>query len=391
MLRRGSRNQGFELDVVVCVLQGCYDLRAEFRKLRDEQIAVRPFQWRFVSRRNAEEMLDLADLKSSEPLDDLEYAMPDDGHNHLLDCDCWWFVSDRVPRPVVPMRPYAVLVSDALQRYVPAAATPGVQAQERYVVRPLLQQAAWVTATTPQTVCDLQSYYGLHSERIEPLPIFTGYDFPTDGRAATPTDPYFVWLTNTGVHKNHEVVLDALEIYDAIPDAKLQALIVGPTTEAFRPDTVDDPQRPVSSEVLKFRKRIASTPALARRIEIGGELTDPQYCDALRRCRFLLSANRYDNGCLATIDAVYLRRPVLCSRYPTQQYHDEQLQLNGVFFDPHDPRDLAEKLAWMERSADEVSLPSMERLERHAWANRADEVFEIARRRLLEEAICVYR
>jgi glycosyltransferase involved in cell wall biosynthesis len=389
MLRRGARNRGFDLEVVVCVLQDRYDLRNDFRSLRDEQIVVRPFQWRLVSRRDAEEMLELANLNSPEPLEEPEYALVDDGHNQLLDCDCWWFVCDRVPRAVVPLRPYAVNVTDVLQRYVPAAATADFLVQESGVIRPLLRQAVFATATTPTTAYDLQSYYGLPSERIETLPFFIEHDYPVaEHRAATPDGPYFVWSTNAGVHKNHGVVLDALEIYDALPQARLKAFMIGPSTREFDSGGSSTPSSP---QVAALRERIASTPALLRRIVIGGELPESQYHDALRRCRFLLNANLNDNGSFAVSDAVYLRRPVLTSEYPAQRFIDERLRLNGVFFDPHDPRELAEKLAWMERSADEVALPSAADLDRHAWPQCADEVFDVAYRRLLEEATCVYR
>ena len=48
-----------------------------------------------------------------------EYAHPDDGMRQFLDCDLWLVISDRLPLPLLPIRPYILLVHDYLQRYPP--------------------------------------------------------------------------------------------------------------------------------------------------------------------------------------------------------------------------------------------------------------------------------
>jgi glycosyltransferase involved in cell wall biosynthesis len=390
MLRNGARSRGVELEVVACPLRDHYDLRTDFAKLMDEGISVRPFRWRFVMKNEAGEILDLAGRSADVRLMHSEYAIPDDGHNNLLDCDHWLFISDRVPKPIVPIRPYSALIADALQRYAPAGFSTNFLKFEQDVILPFLRDAEFVMSTTPATCYDLQSYIGLPTERIVKLPVFIEKEFHSDRCESIPTKPYFVWLTNTSPHKNHALVLDALQTYYAMSTARPKAFMIGPLTEAFRREN-DDPKWQAWPEVISVRKRIAETPILSRNIIIGGELSDREYDDALRRCRFLLNANQYDNGCLSTIDAVYLRRPVICARYPAQQYFDRLFGLNGLFFDPHDARELVVRLVEIEERADTMLLPSIESLNSHAWQSRAEEVFDAVADRLITGDALAYR
>jgi len=384
MLRKGAQNQGIELQVVVCALRGHYNLRETFKQLRQDNISIRPFAWKEVHRDTAEEMMSLAAVDPEQLPEGSRFSIPDDGHNNLLDCDYWLVISDRVPHPLVPMRPYAVYVADALQRYVPDGFSSHYKSELKRTTLPLLRHADCLMTTTPVATEDCHCYFGVPFERIVELPMAIESHFPMEPCLATPATPYFVWLTNCSPHKNHALVLDALESYYATSRLRLKAFIMGTLTDAFRSDC-SDPQWQTHPVVSAVRSRIAHSPLLAQNVVIGGELPEMQYNDAIRRGEFLLNANRYDNGCFATIDSVYLRRPVLCSSYPAQRYINERFQLNGVFFDPLDSQDLKNKLLEMDRSADSISLPAIERLEAHTWNNLADEVFSAVGHRLRKD------
>ena len=45
------------------------------------------------------------------------YQAPDDGISQFMDCDLWIVISDRLRLPLLPVRPYLLMVYDYLQRY----------------------------------------------------------------------------------------------------------------------------------------------------------------------------------------------------------------------------------------------------------------------------------
>lgn len=361
MLRRGSLAAGDEWELVVCVLKGVYDVPAEFRELRAEGIKVREIGWKTLSEAESRNALRWSDVDPEEEDFSEPYGLPVDGVNDLLDCDFWIFISDRVHRRILPIRPYAVFVADVLQRYAPEGFSDGFFAYERSTLIPFVRRAEFVLTTTPAASGDVHGYLGVPRDRIVQLPFFIDLKSSRGRCPSTPRDPYFVWLTNSSPHKNHLRVLDALRRYYGEMGGRLKAFLIGPLTRAFHPDSTDEALKALPY-VAQVRAELARSPHFEENIVVGGELPDAEYADALRRGRFLLNANLYDNGSFSTCDSVQFGRPCLCADYPAQRFIDRRLGLNARWFDPYDPQSLAEGLLHMETHADDVPLPSPEEL-----------------------------
>lgn len=372
MLQQGSREAGDEWQLVVCPLEGYYDIPVEFADCLERQIDVRPISWRVLTEPHARHILSSAGLDPDQESFDEPYCLPCDGRNDLLDCDGWCFVSDRVPHRILPVRPYSTFIADVLQRYAPEGFSDEFFEHEKRVMIPFVRRAEFVMTTTPAAREDVHGYFGIPRRKMLSLPFF--YE-PKKIQAAcrsTPDSAYFVWLSNAAPHKNHHRVLEALRQYYA-KGGTLRTFLMGPETDLFHPDA---PRRTWEHRpyVLSIRDAIA-TSGLADRIDFAGELPESEYADALARGRFLLSANLYDNGSFSTVDAVQLGRPCLCAAYPAQQFMDRTLGLNARWFDPYDSRGLASKLLEMEKTADSIPLPAPSRLQAFAAEKRAGEVF----------------
>jgi hypothetical protein len=101
------------LDVVVAYPAGVPD---GLGSLQAWGLAVRSFQWRTIDRADAARMAAVSLVPFTRPIEHERYCLPSDGAADLLDCDFWLFVSDRVEAPLLPARPYGVVVFDCLQR-----------------------------------------------------------------------------------------------------------------------------------------------------------------------------------------------------------------------------------------------------------------------------------
>jgi glycosyltransferase involved in cell wall biosynthesis len=272
-----------------------------------------------------------------------------------------------------------VFLADMLQRYAPEGFDDGFFRHEADVMIPFLRQAQTVLVTTPAAYYDAQSYIGMPRERIVQFPFFIEPKTKGARCHATPAGDYFVWSANYSPHKNQLRVLEALRDYYA-RGGRLETFLIGLGTHLFRAD-VPQPLPVISLSVNAHVEQVRQWLGAAQgaiRMTIGGEIPDAEYADVIARAKFVLNASLYDNGCLTTIDAAQFGRPSLCSAHPAQQYVDRLLGLNSLWFDPYDPRDLANKLLQMEEQSDSIPLPSAAALQ----ASHADRLAGAAYRAL---------
>jgi hypothetical protein len=352
-LKLGARKKNVDLNVVVSYLEGVYDADSEFKDLRQRGIATRATTWRTVFQKEAHAIIDMQGLKGKKGK---EYVLPGDGCNDFLDCGFWLIVSDRIGRPILPVRPYGVYELDFIQRYVPETFPEVTFEIQKVSILPLLRNAEFVIATTRALAEDIKSYGAIPSQRILKSPLLI--ECP---REPTPEGPiaegYFVWPTNTTRHKNHLRVLGALRKYYEETGGKLKTLIIGPTSEGFRPGN-QDRKWDMLPHVPEAQKLIAKTMSLSENLVIAGELSDAGYSSAISHARFLLTPNLYDNGSFTTIDVAEICR------------------LSPKWFDPYSVDDLTRALVEMESEADSIELPQREFLETLTWENRSEEIFE---------------
>ena len=78
---------------------------------------------------------------------------------------------DRFPLPLLPARPYGVIVYDMIQRAVPEAFDPVFFRSMKMGMRPTLHAAEVVLVTSPQTRMDVMAEYGLETDRVALAPL----------------------------------------------------------------------------------------------------------------------------------------------------------------------------------------------------------------------------
>lgn len=197
MLALGAKHRHDSIQIVLSVLDGTYDIEEEFRDLISiPGVYIRETTWQDYSREQAQEIMYNVDLGKTK-LTYLRYSLPDDGINNFYDCDAWFVVSDRCSAPLIPLRPYSVLVYDYIQRYVDL----GIDAYFDSSFIEQARQAKKVFVTTPQTGRDAAYYCGLKKEKVHCLEMEvslpTHVEIPENARKRD----YILWISNGTRHK----------------------------------------------------------------------------------------------------------------------------------------------------------------------------------------------
>lgn len=365
MLKTG---RGTPLDVVFAVAGGAIDMPMQ-RELGAHGISVRPFTWESVDGADAKRMAAIAQPPIPLTPRHARYAVPRDGVADLGDCDFWLFLSDRVPHPMFPRRPYGVVVFDCLQRYVPSIMTDAAWAAQATTLIPFVREAAVVLVTTPTTGIDVQTFVGVSRERIRLAPLtFTAP--VVDARTVPASAPYILWATNRSMHKNHAMVLRGLQRYYEYGGDTLDTIILGVETEYLRPDQ-EYPYAVVEDYLKPLRRSLREIGALREHVTIAGEVSDTVYRRTLAGARVLLHSSLYDNGTFAAFDAAALGIPTLSARYPAMEYLDRTYALDVQWFDARDPDDLAARLRAFHAPAGRIGAGA-ERFAALDWTRNAD-------------------
>ncbi len=374
MIRRASSEAGTPCGVRLAVIEGKYDLGAEFRDLRDDGIEVREFTWDVIDRRKSETISLVQNRPTSLPFD--EYQVPSDGMNDLMDSDLWLVVSDRLERPLAPIKPYVVFATDYIQRYVPEIFPEGVRGKGDIPFLHAARLAAGVITTTPQTRLDAISYAGVPASRLR----LAAMDFdPTWIPKLQPSrrkgPRHIIWPTNPTQHKNHDRAFDALIKYYEELGGALDVRIVGPNSRWMDPTESISPQVEAIKHVREVRSKISRSSTLQERVLFSGELSDYDYASALTDAAFLWHPTIYDNGTFAVAEAAWCKCPSLSSGYPQMRYIGERFSIPMKFFNARSVGEMAEALKDMETEAASLreQLPSREALSMHSWERHAPE------------------
>lgn len=368
-LVKGAKQAGEQVEVVFAHLDD-RDTYPDsiFGDLHGE-VSRRVFQWRRLDAKAAQRAMTYAGFPNWRPLAEF-YLAPDDRMQQFGDCDLWIVISDRLSMPLLPIRPYALMVYDYLQRYV-SIMPPGAD-------RPFLlaaRSAKRVFVTTDFTRHDAIQYAGVAERNVIKLPMLVPeFDVSVRTAIGSPKDPYFLWATNAGVHKNHKNALLALKIYyeelGGVADCKVCGVNTGDLLEGGPGHLLDLPGIRSGNE------------AFLRRIEVLGELSDADYKRTLARANFLWHPGSIDNGTFGVVEAARFGVPALSSDYPAMREMNEQFSLSLAFMNPNDVNDMARALKRIELNCAQRSamLPTLETLQSHDVEHQAAFYWEQVRR-----------
>jgi glycosyltransferase involved in cell wall biosynthesis len=347
----GARTNGNDVEVVFGHLDDATHFPDEEFDDLPNFIKRRPYRWRIMPHEEA--MRACAYAGRNGWLEPGTYQAPDDGMSQFTDCDLWIIVSDRLHFPLLPVRPYLLMVYDYLQRYVTLFDD---DTNQKFIDRAHAADA--VLVTTAFTAGDARQFAGVPVKKIKKVPMLAP-EFSageTSVRLKEDTASFFIWATNLAPHKNHENAFKALRLYYDKYGGTLECRVTGV-------DTKDILKR--DAPHLKMLMDIhQSSPALKQHLKIEGELSDQRYQGELGRAAFLWHPARIDNGTFSVVEAAHLGVAALSSDYPAMREIDQQFALNLTWMDPDDPDDMAGELKRMETGFETARqrLPSAEQL-----------------------------
>lgn len=376
MLHNGVRESGSPVEIIAVVPAENYDVAADFSDLIASGMSVREFEFGPVA----------GDLAGPFRFTERGHAVIDDGINDLLDCEFLFFVSDRIPFHIPPSIRYGMLNFDCLQRYFPEAVGEDFLELQRQSIMPLVRDAEFVAVTTPAAEEDYRSYFGIPAERVHRVPAFVDVEVlrsfgvrpessAGSGRATAGTAPYIAWVTNLSPHKNHALVVKALEIYYGQFDGALDVRMCGALTDQFR--TGAKAAKSVWFNVEKTRRLLEQRSTVQKRLHILGELSDAEYVELIAGASVVLNPSVYDNGSFSAMDGAYAGATVVQSSHPANMFFDDLFGMNSVFFDPHDAMSLAKALRRAESGESKPGPESRAKIEAADWRRLSKEFWRV--------------
>lgn len=316
------------------------------------------FSFETYNENEAKEILKKSGIVAKQFISD-SYYLPKDSSGLLMDCTHWFFVSDRIMEVLLPLKPYGIFVTDHLHRYYPYIFHENAYAAQEYCIwnfQRNIRNADLCVASTDGTVEDVVSFSGATGKIIKvPIGMDVEHFLQLINKCGEGQDgcsftfPYFIWVTNSSHHKNHENALLALKKFFG-QNARLHIVVVGCNTDLFSPNieaNLCDSRRAAASDayISRIRNMIAEEfEEYSDRIHFEGEVTDERYVQLLRDAEFLWHNVIADNGTYSIIEAACLGVPSVSSNYPQVKEICDLLQLNVRYFDPYDVQLTAQAL-----------------------------------------------
>ena len=334
-----------------------------FMPIREMGIPIRSYKWKKINYAYMKNYYSLVGAGIPDTEGE-EYYMMDDGMQMFEDCDGFIFAVDRCPGRLFLTKPHVVLVHDYLQRYMTYVYGNFYEDCVLYMAR----TAVRTLVMSPPTYNDAIMYAGLAKEKIELIPLMfelmrTGKEQPTakiqkEDEEDEDNEPYFLWSTNLGEHKNHIMAIRALAAYYN-EGGTLKCYMTGVGTDLFDPESEEEG----NEYVLKVRKLIRQE-ALEEHIKFCGNMSKSKYVQVLRGARFFMHPGLMDNGNMTAVDAASVGVPTISSSYPQMKYYEEYMHLNMRFFDPYSEKELKEVLLKTEKDWETLrsNLPTREQL-----------------------------
>lgn len=363
MLHLGSRHANEAVNVVFSCIENEYHIADDFSDLIDLGIPVRETRWKIVPKNQVEKITNNTALKHP------EYSLPCFNDLHFDDCDTWLIISDRLKRPLAPIKPFGVMIYDYIQRYAPQIFNDTFS-DAHFIAT--ARQANFILTTTPSTRLDAIQYAGIPSHRVFLSPMeFDCYAFSEQSNARKMD--YILWPTNATQHKNHICAIHALNSYYEKYNGKFNVVMTGQHTDFFLKKT-----NAYSREVTQL---IDEYPAVKKNLAIRGNIAIQDYVHLLQSAAFLWHPALIDNGTYAVMEAAFQGVPSLSSDYPQMRYINERFKLALPFCKATDPDDMARQLKQMEENHEgkRQLLPEKAFLETFSYKNIAPEFWQLVR------------
>jgi glycosyltransferase involved in cell wall biosynthesis len=261
-----------------------------------------------------------------------------------LRADAWLALVDRFWAPLLPLRPYGVVVYDMIQRHSPQGFAPVFLQWMKEGMKPTVREAHTVLVTSTATRDDAIAEYQLDPSRIEMVPVacephrrFSSVAIDPVPRARA---PFILSVANASGHKGAEVLLRAYARLKKQVRGHVPLLVLaGWRTDALAPSYrggLDD------KYWIRIRQLIRELGLVDNRdLACLGFVSDSQLLDLYQRCAVVVNAAKHDNGSFSLIEGAYFGRPLISSRYPAVESLCERFGISPRFFPIDDDAGLA--------------------------------------------------
>lgn len=383
-----------QIEVVVGIPDSYLNsVKVELGQVRREfpSIEIRGFNWRILTAGEVEDILPLHGVVVQRFISK-SYQVPTDDHENFLNCNFWFIVSDRIAHPLVPLRPYGILVTDHLQRYVPeifdCKTFQDMDSGAWNFIR-AVRNADLAVVTSQGTAADVEMYSGCLNKILQIPTTLDTEHFLDIARQherccqAITARPYCVWVTNTSKHKNHLRMLEAIRRYFEVYNGILDIVVTGEDTKLFDPQeklTKNDPRRPLWRNPYARKVRGSVNSILgqwAARIHWAGGVNDSEYVAIVRNSQFLVHNVLADNGTFSVIEAAILGRPAMSSDYPQMRELNKQFELDLHFFDAFDIDGTARMMSGLEGAQTYRGSRQLEQIEKFSWRSWDERVVTV--------------
>lgn len=204
------------------------------------------------------------------------------------------------------------------------------QLRER-LYRAFCERATFVCVQAEWTKQDLVQHYGIAPEKVTVIPwgsVFTAYQKPAAECAHSVVakfglpDEYFIYPAVTWPHKNHEVILRALQLLKRDRRLIPHACFTGALTE--------------HRMVLE---KLAAELGIANQLHFLGFVSTDELQSLFSSAKAMLFPSKFEGFGLPVLEAFHTGLPVLCSRSSTLP---EVAQDAALYFDADSQMELAE-------------------------------------------------
>ncbi len=289
-----------------------------------------------------------------------------------LNADAWIALVDRFWAPLLPDRPYGVIVYDMIQHYCPEAFEPEFFQMYEQAMKPTVHYADLVMTTNAVTQEDVRRFIGNANANIRRASVSFEVEARFVGckaeRVQLPRTPFILNVNNGSPHKGIELMLRGqAKLCSQLGAAAPLLVVCGNYTQAYTKNYKGPPDLVAWKTIRQLVVDLKLVEG--RDVIFLGHVSDDQLLYLFQECRMAVNSARYDNGSFNLIEANYYGKPALSNRYPAAEWLYDRFQIPVRYF----PIDDAEGLATAMREA--MQTPALDltavRQNLHARRTRA--------------------
>lgn len=264
------------------------------------------------------------------------------------DPDAIFFMVDRFPGRVAPIKPYGVWIYDMIQERAPqgfkSESDEWAECYERFV-KPNVRQASMVVVPSRCVGDDVQLAYQVSPRNIRTIPVACEPGKRFGSISSLSVDgikcPYFLYPANAAHHKGADVVVKAIMAAKTLDPEFPMLVQCGFNSDSFSAACNDQGSR----HAVSVRKLVAKS-GLKEGTDIRflGSVPDQQLKWLFENAIGVINAARFDNGSFSLIEADWFGCPIVSTDYPGVRELCDRFDLPARFVPMEDHDALAAEL-----------------------------------------------